>query len=316
MPYAGNLVDFAQFQQELVGQWENKNFHGTHAGGKENPYSYNVMPLPQVTPQPSEPHYPGYILKNFTYYETVKFNGVKEIAMPATAPNRGGRYAQNSRALFYEQQVSFAEGPNKSQVVHVENGAWLFLQSNRQIIGPYDGGNHEPGPVVPQPPDITAAKQIAVPHGNSVLALGSYGEIVHGSPTIPDALAPFPMPATISTIPYAESLPDNQNLHPDLTLNPNKPLQDAMAALHPESYIYCRVTTEPLLHGQGNVTNIPFEQRRANVVSYVAEYWLLTTGKPNKFTHLAYTQNMVMEMKINGETYRFPHVTCNVVTKT
>ena len=100
-----------------------------------------------------------------------------------------------------------------------------------------------------QPSDITIAKQIAVPHGNSILALGAFetvsapdgtgvcqkSPIINGRPVIPDAPFPYPMPATpISNAAPPPSLKsilnvderystqldamtDYQNPHPDLT---------------------------------------------------------------------------------------------------
>ena len=38
----------------LVGTWTNQNLSGSMKGDSQTPYSYNVMPLPQV--DPSSPH--------------------------------------------------------------------------------------------------------------------------------------------------------------------------------------------------------------------------------------------------------------------
>ncbi len=147
------------------------------------------MPLPQIEPQPKRKppkgKYGGFILKNFAFTERLRFNGTsgkedppdlqdeEALAVVAGAPNRGGTYTQFSHALFYEQQVRFAEGPDDGKIVHVENGAWLQLGSTHQNIGPYNPpAKPIKGQVLRQPPYVTIAKQIAVPHGNSVLALG------------------------------------------------------------------------------------------------------------------------------------------------
>jgi hypothetical protein len=58
--------------KHLLGTWANKNLPGTERGGPESPYSYNVMPLPQV--DPSTPT--GYILKNSSYYEELTFTAI------------------------------------------------------------------------------------------------------------------------------------------------------------------------------------------------------------------------------------------------
>lgn len=350
MPYAAKVANLAKFQQELIGHWENKSFgkdgKGKPVGGPDNPLSYNIMPLPQT----SDPD--GYILKNFKFYERLRFNDDNDkttLAIAATAPNRGGLVTQNARAVFYEQQVKFAEGPDHNQVVHVENGTWLSLPRYVQRDGPYNPAVTPVLPSLNQPPGIYIAKQIAVPHGNSVLALGSFdtksalkGEgpcssdpVIPGSPDIPDGPPPYPMPATPEVNPHSppalisclnidkrystkKAGQNNfQNPHPDLTLCPNKPLQEAVDVIKPESYMHWHVTTRPLPDGMGHVTNIPFEERVAKVTDYWADYWLLFKGKAK---YLAYTQTMVMTLKIKTKKrpevmlFSFPHVTCNTVT--
>ncbi len=170
MPSAIDISFLAEFQQQLVGNWMNVAFghdeNGREVGGVDNPLSYNIMPLPET----ADPD--GYILKNFKYYELINFNDT--LAVAAEAPNRGGLVSQNARALFYEQQVNFAEGPAKDKGVHVENGAWLWLPRFVQQAGPYPGDiDHEAvSDALSQPGDISVAKLISVPHGNSILALG------------------------------------------------------------------------------------------------------------------------------------------------
>lgn len=353
MPYAAKINILAEYQQQLVGHWENRPFgtdeHGHEVGGEDNPLSYNIMPLPQD----SDPD--GYILKNFKYTERLKFNNdndSKTLAIAAEAPNRGGLVAQNARAIFYEQQVRFAEGPAKGDVVHVENGMWLWLPRFIQKDGPYPP-DIDSDPVVDslnQPASLNIAKQIAVPHGNSILALGYYdtvsedkgkgvckrNPIIHGRPAVPDAAFPYPFPEDARHIegshpPVVSKLnvddrygterssdSDYQNPHPELTQCPNKPLQEAVAIIKPEYYMHWRVTTEPMTYGKGCVVNIPFEERVSDVTDYFADYWLMFKGKKK---YLAYTQTILMTLTIKtddddaeGVKYTFPHVTCNTLT--
>jgi hypothetical protein len=364
MPKSIPSSDLALFQCLLIGTWVNDE-KLTYDG---KPLSYNVMPLPQVDPQatrpldPQHPNYGGFILKNFAFTETIRFNGSVDkndppehqdpaaLATVAGAPNRGGSYTQFVHAVFYDQQVRFAEGPAEGKVVHVENGAWLHMGSREQRAGPYDGGPpSKEGQVLRQPPYITIAKQIAVPHGNSVLALGNVdlndrdhfdgglegikaNTIFPGAPTIPDAFVPYPKPADISTDPqtdpYARVLnaPDDfENPNEKWTLNPNFPLQVAIDLIKPKWHIHWRVTTDPLFSDEGHVINIPFENRKSKVTEYWADYWLLSDDadakSSMKFDYLAYTQTILMEMDISldgGKSYNryvFPHITSNTVKK-
>lgn len=350
MPYAAPIPSLAPFQQNLVGTWHNQNIghdeHGHPVGGKDNPLSYNIMPLPQ----PSDPD--GYILKNFKYHERIRFNNddpVNTLAIAAEAPNRGGLVAQNVHALFYDQQVMFAEGPGKDSVVHVENGAWLWCPRFVQQAGPYPPAiDVEPAPdALQQPASLTIAKQIAVPHGNSILALGYFDTVartghddsperspkISGRPMIADAPFPFPRPAEpVPNAPSPPSLRTNlnvdlryatredsaanyQNPHPMLSKWVNKPLQQAVDIIDPDEFMHWRVTTEPLLDVHGYVTNIPFQERVSRVTAYWADYWLLfKTRGHHLHRYLAYTQTIQMTMNIKGNFYSFPHVTCNVLT--
>ncbi len=348
----------------MIGSWSNdfdKVKDEKLYDSKGAPFSYNIMPLPQIPEQPNrgkELKYPdqppgpknpqvtkeygGFILKNFAFTETIRFNGASPnpkdpskhddpaaLAVIAGAPNRGGGYTQFSHAVFYDQQVHFAEGPlgpngklqdpknkNLGDIVHVENGAWLHLSSEQQDLGPYrlhkDDGPFVSRTVLRQPPYITIAKQIAVPHGNSVLALGNFDALgsmkvlddkkkpitdpatgrdklkpiikFPGAPAIPDAFVPFPAPADVMsgdhTNPYDRILDhtnDFENPSIERCLNANKPLQDAVKKIKPTSFIHWRVTTLPLPDGEGVVTNIPFEDRKSKVTEYWADYWLLST---------------------------------------
>ena len=338
MPTKAPTSILAEFQQELCGNWKNLDFgideQGNPVGGEDNPLSYNIMPLPQT----ADPD--GYILKNFKYHERLHFNDDKvatTLAISARAPNRGGQVNQDARALFYEQQVIFGEGPAKGSVVHVENGAWLWFPRFIQQTGPYplDAPGDEVSDALQQQPDISIAKQISVPHGNSILALGNFdtipqkngdagawrgSAILPGSPAIPDGNPPYPMPAVPEPVPDGTPIPsvlksnlnaderysktrvsspgdpnDFQNPHPDLTQYPNLPLQMAVQLITPTSYMHWRVTTMKLPNGKGIVTNIPFERSVSEVTDYTAEYWLLF--KDDK-KYLSYTQTIFMKLTI------------------
>jgi hypothetical protein len=353
MPYLSGSDLLAPFQQQLVGCWQNQPFGPHGEGGDSNPLSYNIMPLPE-TDAPT-----GYILKNFKYTERLRFNNgnaLGTLAITAIAPNRGGLVSQNPRAVFYEQQVRLAEGPHgpkgkqaddkvHGDVVHVENGAWLWLPRFAQPRGPYPANFNTPVTEdMQQPVDIMIAKQMAIPHGNTILALGSFDTInaretrakcmrledamIPGSPVIPDGPTVYPQPAVANEVPpgsgnlvsnlYAcqeyttlkNDPTDYQNPHPDLTRFPNRPLQEAVAIIKPDHYMHWSVTTLCHANGKGHVVNIPFEQRVADVIDYSAEYWMLYKGKDR---YLAYNQIIPMVLTINGAKYTFPHVTCNTV---
>lgn len=317
MPVAAIPHSLAEFQVHLIGTWSNASLTDdpNGPGSEQDPLSYNVMPLPQHAPQDGQDT--GYILKNSTYYETITFDGDDAVAIPTTALNRGFTTLQVPTALYYRQHVMFAQGPGAAglgdHTVHTENGSWLHLLSGDPLIGPYTPSqlaSHSD-----QPADITIAKQMSIPHGNSILALGSFDSIA-GPLTIPDAGTPV-LPVGVDTTPYTTLLdqPDDyQNPEPDLTANPRIPLQKAVDLIGPDQTIHWRVTTGFLPGGQGAVVNIPFEDRAAKVTGYSAEYWLMSSDAGTTYDRLAYTQEITLSLLLGSVHVTFPHVTSNVVT--
>ena len=323
MPYAIEIGDLHIFQQYLVGNWSNDGVPRETVDSEDLPYSYNVMPLPQQAVQPSSPiPYHGYILKNFRYTENITFHAgtssFPTIAPPAGAPNRGFKFRQVPHALFYDQVVQFAEGPvfddpAVENVVHVENGAWLHLQNQQPVIGPYPDASSVD---TADPTDLDFAKQISVPHGNSVLALGRYTGQVTGAPQI-DASSALPTqvdPTRFRTL--LDSTTDYENPNVAYTEDPSHPIQTLVGLLTVTSFHHVFFSTRLNKMGQqGSVTNIPFENKMAAAVDYEADYWLLDVANQNTFEYLAYTQNITLKMDIGGLFYEFPHITTNVVRR-
>ncbi|WP_247749633.1 heme-binding protein [Pseudoalteromonas viridis] len=291
--------------QHLIGTWTNQPLGNSGMGGTDKPFSYCLMPLPQEA---------SYILKNFAYYEELTFS-----AIHGTAPNRGGLGTQVANTLFYEQRVYFADGPAKDQLVHAENGSLLFLSDQKQLLGPY-GNGEKPGlgtETVPNSVPPTQAynfiKQMSVPHGNSILASGHF-QSGTGVPTIPmlskSDVLPMGLPHDVSTDQY--STKSVGNLNPDFTLNPNQPLTNALEVSPPKKFILLEVDTA---HSGIPVTNIGFEQQHANVSRYAISYWLESLDGTDNFTQLQYSQNITMEIPIQGQSVTFPHITTNTLVK-
>lgn len=305
--------------QLLVGIWTNQAF-ANGQGGPDSPYSYNVMVLPQAPDAPGWPE--GFILKNMQYYEEITFSSIH-----GNAANRGGTGVQICNPLFYEQRIyiSPASGAYIEQhvpalvsntLVHAENGAWLVLTSNDQFEGPYSTGKEVPGSMPPTN-FPTLVKQISVPHGNSVLALGEAPPLdpqgvpisQPGSPTIPTANV-FPDLPLQDLTAYGTQSAGNPNV--EYTNNPNLPLSNALAASPAGKYIMFQVDSKV---GAGQVTNIGFEQQHAEVVQYSATYWLEAPGDSEDFTQLQYTQTIILRIPIGDQMVEFPHITCNTLTK-
>ncbi len=289
--------------QLLVGTWTNQPL-ANGQGGPDTPYSYNLMVLPQTSQDPSSPE--GYILKNMQYYEEITFSSIH-----GNAANRGGTGVQVCNPLFYEQRIYISQAsgtPVSNTLVHAENGAWLVLTSSDQFAGPYSNGEKVPGSTPPTGYP-TLVKQIAVPHGNSVLAIGEAPvEATTGSPVI--AAPAQVLPDIPDTAPYTTESVGNPNLQ--FTANPNMPLNEGLDVAPVGQFIMFQVDSK---NAAGQVTNIGFEQQHADVVQYSATYWLEALAGSSEFNQLQYTQTIMLSIPINGEPVLFPHITSNTLTR-
>ena len=237
----------------------------------DNCQGYNVMPLPQK----------GEIInKNFLYYEELTFTS------PGIAPNRGGAVQQDCAALTYEQRVYFGQGPAANQLVHFENGLLINTTFAEQGNGAY-GTAGAPGSQ-PTPPNypFPIIKQVSVPHGNSILAVGS-SESFKGKPSI-SAPKPTLPPFGPSNIPNpTQALIDrNHNLEKE-------------GARFGEDGVMLQVSTRN--SSDAGVKNISFEQGHATVTGYEMTLWLVTVTLGRlSMPQLQYTQTIFMDLLLQG----------------
>ena len=233
-------------------------------------------------------------------------------------PNRGGTYTQNCYGLLYEQRVTISDGPDKDTGIHAENGSWLNFVNEAQLIGPY--GDRDPNksgmetlPVPPalavlpdQDPSRLLAKQVSVPHGNSLLAIGRYTEI-EGKPTIPD----------ISALPIGANQAVLDRYATEEDRNPNSVLRKTLDDTpEVEKTVIITVST----YNGGHIGNIPFEAGHANVALFETTFWIeyLENKKGHKEQplQLQYSQTININFPTVGGGITFPHVTVNTLHKT
>jgi hypothetical protein len=282
----------------LVGNWNSPMAAGSQLG-------YNVMPLPQDGTAGSA----NVILRDFHYYEEMTFS-----AIPGDAANRGGDYQQNCWVLFYEQRVYFGSdaGPAANTLVHAENGDWLHLVNVPQMKGINENMGDEPLPNgrIPQPA-FPIVKQVSVPHGNSILAVGNSSTGTGAPPisevnTIPTGSG---VNADLLSI-YNRGVYDPENL----MLNPNYVLQQQITNNNVGekaivSYTQFNVSSK---NGNGDVRNILFERKKAKVTDFHTTFWLekLADGT----SQLQYSQTIEMTF-IDNPNVTFYHIDANTLTK-
>jgi hypothetical protein len=275
----------------LIGTWVSQRNNG-----------FNVMPLPQAT----APN--GFILKNHFYYEVVTFSAIQ-----GKVTNRGGIDEQHSYTLFYEQRVFFSDGVQANTLVHAENGAWLNLIKAPQGQGPLDTQPNipsppAPNPIPPQDPALEIVKQVSVPHGTSILANG-HQRTFDGAPAIPNVnTLPIGTPPAFAA-PYGTDIPSNPNI------NPNIVLQDALTALGHQGVHVVRTHELSVDTGNhGSASNAPFLKQHIEVTQFANTLWLEELS--NGHLMLQYSQNISLKFpQPDGESYIFPHITANTLTK-
>lgn len=295
--HADTIVDNLGPLQNLMGTWFSPVY---------SLQGYNVMPLPQEGAKNQHDQLTNIILKNFHYYETMTFTPIGKV------PNRGGTYEQDCFTLLYEQRVFFADGPAKGKLVHAENGSWLHLVTGPQTLGPYGPGvlpsPPAPDPIPPQDPATNIVKQVSVPHGNSLLATGSF-YVRDGAPEIPNVSA-LPVgadPAVLAL--YGKDQPDNLNI------NPNHVLQQALHHTPPHNPIRKTTTLQVSSKSIGSsVGNIPFIVNHANVSLFETSFWI--EERRDGSLQLQYSQKIDLEFPaVQGRGIVFPHVTANTMYK-
>jgi hypothetical protein len=195
----------------------------------------------------------------------------------------------------------------------------LFITDTPQPLGPY-GNDDMPGlgsqtvqPAVVPATLANLVKQVSVPHGNSILALGTYD--VNTPPTgtmgLPQIAPVNTLPTGVDTSAYAKLDPVS-NPQPDLTANPNLALLQALNARPCTNFITLNLSTA---NNNGTVANIAFEQKFSNVKQYDCTYWIEAFDKSTNYTQLQYSQTITMQLNLNGNVVTFPHVTVNTLTK-
>lgn len=307
---------------------------GTWNSSADAPTGYNVMPVPAGNWQMQKTvGLDDWQNKNFYYYEEMTFTA------PGEAPNRGQLFQQGCYGLTYEQRVYFAPNTaglgglayqpavasaNENGLVHYENGLWLHTQYEAQPEGAYgaplpyppvDPKTGKPIPT-PKPPANPIVKQVSVPHGNTIMALGTVTSIA-GLPQH-DTARPKVAPFTVDP-----SVPN-----PALVLAAKT---EALSKQTGKTYQTTQLSVSTDIGSGGQVTNIPFELGNADVSGYQMDLWIIDVfdapgDTTPSSTILQYLQKIPMVFYItqdpspggtghDGTPETFFHITANTLTR-
>jgi hypothetical protein len=263
----------------LIGTWRG-------AGG------WNLIAVPAP---PAKNCHPTFTLLIEQIIDTIIFKPIL-----ALVPNRGGQIGiMKIPGLYYEQTVY--QQTNPTQLMHIENGMWLLMP----LPQPPMSGTTAPANWLPQ-----VARMSTIPHGNSLVAVGTAAQSA-GGPAIPKNNA---LPDTGQVQFPAGYLDPYLSGGKIKTDDVNQVLQVANQGVQIRQTTTLDVSTA----NGGGIANIPFIQANADARSFKGTFWLETLQADLLPRRLQYSQqvDLFFISRPDGEgLVKWPHVTVSTLTK-
>ncbi|MEO7194586.1 MAG: heme-binding protein [Pseudonocardiaceae bacterium] len=269
---------------------------------------FNLISLPDFDSRPPSTGPQSFRLKLNATVEVLEFDPIG-----ADVPNRGsivlgsnpptGQPDISIFGLRYLQRVADAV---THQPLHIEPGLWLNV----------------PPTHVPALP-ATVVRQGTIPHGNSLLALGSAFLSPTGRPRIdPVDSTPTKNPPTPPPLGPGYLAPFvNPTLPPGIQLpfvkNPNLLLQQAIQGQNITKTVVLLISTAAPAGGPpaqvGGIVNMPFDVSNANATRLDAIFWIETVQQSDgtTFLQLQYTQTVIL----NFLEIDWPHISVATLIK-
>ena len=279
---------------------------------------YNMIEIPNMNQaKPGPPPADEFRLTLNNTSETITFTSIDGEII-----NRGN--AQGDIAylgLHYLQQVADVNLPHGQNGIHLETGLFLNLPAGTD-------------PAV-QP---TVARLGSIPHGDSLLAQGSFFTVEGGPQFGTPATDPTPFTivdgkrVNVTNAAYLalleNAIPPN-GIDKPVILNPNLLLEDAIRGQNIIETVVILLDANPIqgvcnpnaLTATGGITNIPFVNVNANANSFTAIFWIETVQNPDgsKFLQLQYTQTVILEFPVFAGSQvldiRWPHISVATLRK-
>lgn len=287
----------------FYGDWESDSGSGT---------GWNVIAVPgnDISIKPPKHIDLGFVLEVIPYYETLSFR-------PAlVAANRMGRNndpsaTEYNAALIYEQAI-FSDcasdfcarrGFTKGSMIHRESG--MLMNMTGVGVG-----------------TLPIVRMGEIPHGNSVMALGSASLSANAAPVIDPNLSTFPFNDDHAPfkLGYAETQYKHDVQFPGVfdQLNPNTQLISANAGKTFAHVVQVHVDTQT--PEGGGILNIPFITNHVNTTQLTADFWLATLAGDAIPKQLQYSQTINLKFASSdtlglGKVINWPHVTLNTLKR-
>lgn len=234
----------------------------------------------------------GFSLLVAPYTETLEVTAVS-----ATTPNRGLNAIANLPTLQYNTRIIDKED---NSLMHVENGFWELLTDKEANDG------------------FDIFRVASIPHGDSLLAMGTSSSILGGAPVIDTSLSAQPIGKFPDgdgyDAPYQPPF-KYQEFMPDA---PNRYLLNYLTnQIQQGAKIKQSVTLNVSTKNKGGIHNIASVNTNTNTTQLDATFWLITFEDNTR--QLMYSQNILIEFPVKfGDGGMFPivwpHINVNILT--
>ncbi|SOD89695.1 peroxidase, FMP-type [Spirosoma fluviale] len=340
-------ADYGIFEK-LEGTWVNHNPDNNKTG-------WGLFTICMPSPGTNSETIPGifhFLIQNYT--EELTFTLV-----PGAVRNRGGANEQFCGAIKYNQSIQDLKGNS----LHEENGMYLMLndiynhpadeKSIKTDIGftQLEYGDGAVGPHY-QPP-YSISRSGTIPHGNTILLLGSEKKGKSCKPNFPSGIAAWDVnhlsisasmgladtkkhgpidldedaPEWVKDTSLPERDPNGNRtytqriLADDLypySVRPDLRLRDAIQDQNITGYHLIEMTSGEQGGPEGGILNIPFLKRFTPTTEMNFKMWIETVLEDGvEFLQLQYEQIQFFEFHFgsDGGTTRWPHIQVNTLRK-
>ncbi len=323
----------------FIGKWSNAHYDEAHP-----PQGWNLISIPG----PNPPSFVqgltdgGFIFETIPYTETITFSPISITSNFGTFPNeQPPQQVQQVGALLYDQRVKSAGAED------------IFLRKNysaadRAAIQAYFASkNFKNGDDIHAEVGMLLninnfqdgfqfARMGSIPHGNSILCLGSGAAGERGAPVFPGNLDVSKM------VPFSENSSQRLPLaYASNTIEPNggpsdipfpfyplmdprmpyTPLTNALKGMDVRQHTHISMSTA---NGTGGLLSIPFLGNRSvtrptmDTTQMDVDYWLSTVTSPQgDVPLLQYFQNIRIVFPFNGDPLKrrvvWPHIGLNTL---
>jgi hypothetical protein len=260
---------------------------------------FNLISLPDFDPDPPSTGRKPFRVRLSSTVEVLEFTPIG-----GAVPNRGstGQQDINIFGLRYLQRIADAV---TNEALHIEPGFWLNVPATTVPTG-----------------GTTVVRQGTIPHGNSLLAIGTAltvpsGPLINPVDSTPTKAPPIPPPLGPGYLAPFKNPPLPPGFKLPFVKNLNLALTEAILGQNITQTVVLPISTAAPAAGPatqvGGIVNMPFDIPNANATKMDAIFWIETVEQPDgsTFMQLQYTQTVIL----NFLGIDWPHISVATLTK-